>query len=77
MTCHFSHRLERKLQDEENEDIDKSKEMTPNEEEEKNCDSDELRKGWLGEDNFGWIPKGMGSFTATDQLTDYNVHSVI
>ena len=51
--------------------------MTPNEEEEKNCDSDELRKGWLGEDNFGWIPKGMGSFTATDQLTDYNVHSVI
>ena len=64
-SCHPSHRLERKLQDEENGDIDKSKEMTPNEE--KSCDSDELRKGKLGEGNFEILmPRGMGS-TATDK----------
>ena len=51
-SCHFSHRLERKLQDEENEDIDISKEMTLNEE--KSCERDELRKGKLGEGNFGY-----------------------
>ena len=36
--------------------------MTRNEE--KICDSDGLRKGKLGEGNFGWMQRGMGS-TAT------------
>jgi hypothetical protein len=54
-SCNFSHRQVRKLEGEKDGDIDKERDVTLNNEENKSGDSDGLRKGRLGEGNFGWI----------------------
>ena len=66
-SCHFSHRLVRKLEDEKDGDIEKEREVTLNDEE-KECDSDELRKGRLGEIKFGWMPRGMGKHVFESEI---------
>ena len=67
-SCHFSHRQVRKLEDEKDGDIDKEREVTLNNEENKCGDSDGLRKGRLGEGNFGWIPRGMGKHVCESEI---------
>ena len=44
---------------------------------EKKCDSDELRKGKLGDRNFGWMPRGMGSATATGKCENTSENNVL
>jgi hypothetical protein len=60
-SCHSSHRLVRKLEDEKDGDIDKKIEN-------KCGDSDGLRKGRLGEGNFGLMPRGMGQHVCESEI---------